>query len=157
MNRNAKTFWAALGITTTILCISLAPAEARGADDPMVVANAILKAETDAWNGSGRTDPAEFTADVDLINSQGPLWHGREVVRENTQQVFDTHRPKLTFEIVSAERIAPNVILVLSRGTANMPEGGPGPKSVSMHQMRILVKSKGKWLVRALSSTPITR
>ncbi len=115
----------------------------------------LLDREIEASNLRGSTETDMSTEDIDLINAQGPHWHGRETVRRNTQRVVDDFRPRLSYELISSEKIAPDVHLVISKGTATMPEGIPGPKSVSMHQMRVLVRRGQEWRVRALQSTPI--
>lgn len=133
------------------------PAIALADAESVAIAKSLLEREARAWNVDGKVDLAMLATDVDIINAAGPHWHGRDTAAANGQQVLDTRRPKLSSEVVSAERIAPNVILAISRSTATMPEGAPGPKAFELHQMRILVKSGDQWLVRALTSTPIIR
>lgn len=124
-------------------------------EESMRIASSLLEREMRAWNVEGKNDLTLLTSDVDIINAAGPHWHGRETAGANGQNVLDTRRPTLNGTVISAERLAPNIILVISRGTATMPEGAPGPREFALHQLRVLAKVGDQWLVRAITSTPI--
>lgn len=143
----------------SLLGATAACAQSGAADrdeDPMVIARKIYERGIAEWNAHARTDPASLTQDADVINAMGPHWHGRAAASGNGQQVAEKYRSQLSLEeIVSAETIAPGVILVIARGKSVIPAGRPGAGEHHLHQMSVLVKVGDDWLTRALSSTPI--
>jgi ribosomal protein L27 len=143
-------------LTLALFSLCAGAASAPDREDAMSIARAFLEKGIQDWNAKGLNDPEALAEDVDIINAMGPHWHGKATAAGNGQHVIDKYRPQLRLDkLVSAEMIAPGIILVRSRGVSIVPAGRPGAGEHALHQLMLLKKVGDRWLMRAVTSTPI--
>jgi hypothetical protein len=143
-------------LALALVSVCAGAAEAPDREEAMRIARGFIEKGIQDWNTKGLNDPEALTEDVDIINAMGPHWHGKATAGGNGQYVIDKYRPQLRLDkLVSAEMIAPGLILVISRGVSIVPEGRPGAGEHALHQLTLLKKVGNRWLMRAVTSTPI--
>src|SRR5215471_19678500 len=112
---------------STSFPMSEANAQVKSTDDPTAIATAFYEKSTRLWNEEGKTDsnPSMYTEDADLINAFGPHWHGRDEIAAHTYAVVSSARPTLSYRLISAKMIAPDMVLAIAIGITNVPNGQP--------------------------------
>jgi uncharacterized protein (TIGR02246 family) len=121
---------------------------------------AVVQGFENAWAKRDMTAfRALLTKDCDWVNIVGMHWHGGDEVTEMHHMLLEGRYKGVDLHTLSHEEseIAPGVVLVVVKSQLDdftTPDGHvvKGPQNMGL---MVLVKSKGKWLIRASENSSI--
>ncbi len=99
-----------------------------------------------AWNaGDGAAWAAHFAQDADFVDVVGRIQHGRAVIAEEHQKIFDTiyRGSRLTIEYVNSRQLTDGLLLLHTTSTLSVPEG---PRAGVWHAIQTKVVRDGEIL-----------
>jgi len=97
--------------------------------------------------GDSKAIAAHFTEDAEVVDAEGELYQGREVIEQGFAEMFaDDQGAKIELEIFSIRSLSPDVAQEHGRSVVTPKEGAPRSRLYSI----VYVKRDGRWLVSSV-------
>ncbi len=112
-----------------------------------------------AWNAAdGTAFGRAYAADASFVNIRGEHIVGSEAIGAGHDGIFHSIYAGSVnqMEVVSAEELAPGVVLVVSRNTLDCPTGPLAGRHQAMSSNVVVRGEDGTWLVAASHNTLVT-
>ena len=126
--------------------------------DPAQIAFNLITRSTPRGEGATRDSikavlEADYTDDAEQVNAFGVYSSGRDAILAAAEKAVIANRTAgVESRIVSASRLADNVILAHILSSANVPEG-PLAGSVRFRFTLVIVDVGGSWKIRSSTTT----
>jgi uncharacterized protein (TIGR02246 family) len=127
-------------------------------DEVAEIAYQVLSQLEAAWNTAhGRAFDALFAADATFVTVHGEHHQGRDAIAHGHQAIFETiyQEGHQSYDLIQAQPIDSDVILVLARCNLNAPTGPMAGESHFMATL-VLVRQETEWQIAALHNTLVT-
>ena len=124
--------------------------------DPTSIAESIVKALEDAWNGGdGAAFGAPFAPEADFVTIRGEL-HSGEAIAAGHQHIFETvyRGSTIRYSVLQARELDDRVIVAHVRGTLNVPAGPLAGEPDALASV-VLARHDGDYRIEAFHNTLI--